>query len=122
MATTSTTFDTTTLTFVLRNLAPYTGIKLDGPNYLAWFFLVVPILKSHDFMGIVDGTKPCPSQFLPDDQGKEVLNPTYSLWNKKDQFILNWLNMTLIESVLSTLYGLHTSQQVWKFLATRFAS
>jgi hypothetical protein len=24
--------------------------------------------------------------------------------------------------VLSTLYGLHTSQQVWNFLATRFAS
>jgi len=35
---------------------------------------------------------------------------------------LSWLNTALNESVLSTLYGLHTSQQVWTFLATRFAS
>jgi hypothetical protein len=97
MATTS---SSNSSTFVLPNLASFTNTKL---------------------MGIVDGLEPCPPQFVPDDQGKDVLNPEYSLWNKKDQFILSWLNTTLNESVLSTLYGLHTSQQVWNFLATRFA-
>jgi len=109
MATTSTTSSSNTSTFVPPNLASFTNTKLDGPNYMSWLFLVVPILKSHDFMGIVDGSEPCPPQFVPDDQGKDVLNPDYSLWNKKDQFILSWLNTALNESVLSTLYGLHTS-------------
>ena len=32
-----------------------------------------------------------------------------------------WLNATLDEKVLSTVYGLTTSTQVWNALATRFA-
>jgi hypothetical protein len=79
MATTSTTSSSSSSTFVLPNLASFTNTKLDGPNYMSLFFLVVPILKSHNFMGIVDGLEPCPPQFVPDEQGKDVLNPEYSL-------------------------------------------
>jgi hypothetical protein len=98
--------------------------NLRGPNYKTWSFTVIPILKSHDLMGIVDGTEPCPPQFLPSTTEKEEpsLNPAFSLWVKKDQFILGWINITLAESVLSAIYGLQTSHQVWKFLATKFAS
>jgi len=40
-------------------------------------------------MGIMDGSKPCLPQFLPDDQGKEVLNSACTIWVLKDQFLLS---------------------------------
>jgi hypothetical protein len=73
-------------------------------------------------MGIVDGSKPCPPKFLPGDDGKEMLNTAYSIWQKKDQYVLSWISVHLSESVLSTIYGLQTSQEFWTSLATKFAS
>ena len=73
-------------------------------------------------MGIVDGSNPCPSQLITNEQGKNVPNPDYSLWVRNDQFLLDWLNLTLSESVLTTMFGLNSSNQVWSALKTRFAS
>lgn len=73
-------------------------------------------------MGIVDGSKPSPPPFLPDHQGKEVFNLASALLVKKDQFLLNLINVTISKSILSPMYGLHTSQQVWNALANRFSS
>jgi hypothetical protein len=75
-------------------------------------------------MGIVNGSESCPSQFLLDDQGNVTLtvNPAFSTWTKKDQSILSWINATLTEKVLSMVYGLNTSHEVWAYLATKFAS
>lgn len=89
---------------------------------MPWVTQLAPILKSHDMMGIVDGTDPCPPKTLPDDQGRDAPNPAYSVWVKKDQFLLSWINANLSESVLSTVYGLHSSRQVWTALSKRFAS
>jgi hypothetical protein len=63
-------------------------------------------------MGIVDGTEPCPPQFLLDAQGNVTLSvsPNFSIWTKKDQSILSWINATLTEKVLSMVYGLNTSR------------
>jgi len=74
-------------------------------------------------LSIVDGSETCPTQFLVDSTGKLTsdINPTYLVWQKKDQFILAWLNATLDEKVISSVYGLTTSTQVWNALATRFA-
>jgi hypothetical protein len=110
--------------YTFPNLAPLVSLKLEGPNYHTWSLTIVPILKSHDLLGIVDGTDLCPPKFLSTSSEKEEasLNPDYSLWVKNDQFILSWINVTLVESVLSTTFGLHTSHQVWKFLASKFAS
>jgi hypothetical protein len=106
----------------LPNLSQNNGFKLDDSNYLLWLSQVVPILKSHELMGIVDGSEPCPPTTLTDAEGKEVQNPDFSAWNRRDQLLLSWINMSLTESVLSTVFGLHTSKQVWTALANRFAS
>jgi hypothetical protein len=97
-------------------------IKLAETTYLLWTSQLVPILKTDDLMGIVDGSNPCPPEFLTDAEGKRVPNPAYSVWVKTDQYILSWINLNLSESVLSTVYGLHTSRQVWVSLATQYAS
>jgi hypothetical protein len=85
----------TVTTYVFPNLAPLVSLKLEGPNCITWSFTVIPILKSHDLIGIVDGTEPCPPQFLPPTTGKEEpsLNPAFPLWVKNDQFILSWITL-----------------------------
>jgi hypothetical protein len=81
-------------------------------------------LKTNDLRGFVDGSEPCPLEYVLDDQGKATatLNPAFLLWNKKDQFVLSWLNATLTEKVMSTIFGVTSTQQVWDSLSSRFAS
>jgi hypothetical protein len=106
----------------LPNFPTSFSVKLDEGNYMVWLSVIVQILKSHEVMGIVDGSNPCPPQFVTDAEGKNVPNPAYSLWVRQDQLLLGWLNITLSESILSTVFGLHTSNQVWSALKSRFAS
>jgi len=98
------------------------SLKLDNNNYLMWLTQVLPILRHHDLLGIVDGSEPCPPKFITTDEQKEVLNPEFIIWNRKDQYLLSVITSSLTESVLATVYGLHTSKQAWTALATRFAS
>lgn len=64
-------------------------------------------------------SEPCPLKFFPTsknkalDQASETLNPEFTLWEKKDQYILSWFIATLSEKVVSTVYGLNASRQVW---------
>jgi hypothetical protein len=110
--------------YTFPNVTTFVYVKLEGPNYHTWLTQFQPVLRSNEFMGIVDGSKPCPHQFLFDDEGNDTttVNPNFSLWTKKDQCILSWINATLIEKVLSIVYGLNTSHQVWAYLASKFAS
>jgi hypothetical protein len=94
----------------------------DSHTYIAWLAQVSPILRSNDLIGIVDESEPCPTKFIHDDQGKDTLNPNYIIWNKKDQYLLSWLNTTISEKLLAIVYGLNTSKQVWTAMANRFAS
>jgi hypothetical protein len=91
---------------------------------MAWSYQFRPILRSNDLMGIVDGTKPCPPKFIPssDKNTPDQLNPEFVLWDKKDQYRLSWFIATLSEKVISTIYGLETSQKVWSTLANRYAA
>ncbi len=67
---------------------------------------MVPTLKSHELIGIADGSDPCPPSSILDDANKPVPNPSYAIWIKKDQFLLSWININLAEPVLATVYGL----------------
>lgn len=109
--------------FALPNLPHGNYNKLEGSNnYLQWLSQFMPALRSYELMGLVDRTEPCPPQFLADVEGKTTLNPAYVSWTKRDQYLLSWINVTLTDKVLSTVYGLNTSRQVWSALANRFAS
>jgi len=112
-----------TISLVLPNYTQMSGVKLEGPNsYLKWLSIFLPVLRSNELLGIIDGTEPCPPKYLTNAQGQDTPNPEYSIWIKKDQHLLSWINASLSEKVLSTVYGLNTSRQVWTALANRFAS
>jgi hypothetical protein len=72
-------------------------------------------------MGFVDGSKPCPSKTITDEQGKVILNHEYPIWNKKDQYLLSIIIASLSKKVLATVYRLNTSHQTWNALAIKFA-
>jgi hypothetical protein len=106
-------------TFQIPNISHLISIKLDGTNYLQWTSQFLPILRSYDLLSIVDGSELCPTKHTEE---KQIVNPAYVLWNKKDQLVLSWLIATLTSNVLSTVYGLNTSRQVWISLAAHYAS
>jgi hypothetical protein len=109
-------------TFVVPNITSLVTTKLEGPNCMSWTTQFAPALSTHDLLGIVDGSDICPSKFTVDAEGKSTstINPDFLVWQKKDQFVLAWLNATLSEKVLSMVYGLTTAHQVWAHLAKRF--
>ncbi|KAJ0084998.1 hypothetical protein Patl1_30349 [Pistacia atlantica] len=74
-------------------------------------------------MGFVDGSLRA-LLVLIDDQGKPTttLNPEYLLWNRKDQFVLGWINATLSDKVAPSVYGLNSARPAWLALANKFAS
>lgn len=51
------------------------SLKLHNNNYLTWLTQVLPILRHHDLLGIVDGSELCPPKFITNVEQKEVLNP-----------------------------------------------
>jgi hypothetical protein len=109
-------------TFQIPNISPLISIKLDGTNYLKWTSQFLPILWSYELLSIIDGSELCPSKHTIIAEDKQILNPALVLWNKKDQLVLSWLIATLNSNVLSIVYGLNTSRQVWTSLAARYAS
>jgi hypothetical protein len=71
-------------------------------------------------MGIIDGSEIFPPQFMSNEETS--LNPEFTCWTKKDQFLLGWINTTLSKRVLFIVFKLKTSKLVWSSLANKFAS
>ncbi|BBN68012.1 hypothetical protein Prudu_254S000200, partial [Prunus dulcis] len=80
---------------------------------------ILPILRSRDLMGYVDGTIVCPSQQL---SGSTTTSPAYTTWVPYDQMILSWINGSLTPSVLSVVASKRTSRATWEALEQRYAS
>jgi hypothetical protein len=112
------------VSYTFPNIFHIVSIKLDNGNYIRWLTQIELVLKANELLGIVDGTEPCLPIQVPAsaDKHEQVPNLAYSLWVKNDQSILGWINATFTETVLSTIYGLGTSHEAWRFLAIRFAS
>ncbi|XP_059458361.1 uncharacterized protein LOC132187954 [Corylus avellana] len=108
--------------FIPPNTTQNLLIKLESGNYTSWLTQINPILRTHDLMGFVDESESCPPKTITDEAGKEIPNPEFPTWNKKDQYLLSIITASLSEKVLATVYGLNTSHQAWTALATKFAS
>ncbi|CAL9020274.1 unnamed protein product [Prunus brigantina] len=109
----------TSLASSLPNVSYLVSIKLDRTNYLLWLAQFTPLLQANDLYGYVDGSETCPAKLLDD---KSTPNPAYATWQRQDKQIMSWINSTLTPTVLSTVARCTTSAEVWKSLATRYAS
>lgn len=59
------------------------SIKLDSTKYLILKSQFLPVLISYDLFGYVDGTIPCPPQWICDADGRALINPA---WTRTDLF------------------------------------
>jgi hypothetical protein len=107
----------------LPNTTQFNIVKLDGPNYLAWVSQFLPIIRSYELMGLVDGSEPCLPKFLTTaETNEQTFNPAYVLWQKRDQHLLSWILCSLEPALISSMCGLNTSHLAWNALAERYAS
>ena len=100
------------------------SIKLDSLNYMVWKLQLTTILKAYSLIDHIDGSVQKPSQYLADSAGNLTIrvNPSFLSWKKRDKTLLTLIYSTLSPPVLSMVVGLHSTQEVWSTLETRFTS
>ncbi|KAJ0010191.1 hypothetical protein Pint_33958 [Pistacia integerrima] len=64
------------VTFPFPNITPIVSVKLDESNYLNWTTQFTLVLRSHDLLGIVNGSELCPPKFATDSEGKTTSDIT----------------------------------------------
>lgn len=79
-----------------------------------WRSQFEPLLLSHDLMGYVGGSNPCPEKFTHDKDQKPtpIISTPYLTWYRQDQTLLSWIHATLSKHFLSQVVGLHTSRAI----------
>ncbi|XP_010277266.1 PREDICTED: uncharacterized protein LOC104611766 [Nelumbo nucifera] len=87
-------------------------VRLDGSNYIVWRFQVENALLSHELLGYVNGTNPCPSRSMTEP---------YTQWVKQDHYIFSWLLSSLTKTALAQVVGSKTSKDVWETLKSLYS-
>ena len=109
---------------LLTNIINLVPFKLDSSNYIIWRYQISSIFRTHSLFGFLDGSKPCPSQFLVDETGHLTTNvdPEYQAWIIQDQALITLLNATLSENALAHVVGKSSSREVWLALKKQYSS
>uniref|UniRef100_A0A2N9HZK1 Elongation factor Ts, mitochondrial n=1 Tax=Fagus sylvatica TaxID=28930 RepID=A0A2N9HZK1_FAGSY len=109
---------------LLSNMSNLMSIKLDSLNYMVWKLQLTTILEAYSMIDHIDGSVQKPSQYLADSAGNLTtrVNPSFLSWKKRDKALLTLIYSTLSPPVLSMVVGLHSAQEVWSTLETRFTS
>uniref|UniRef100_A0A2N9IDE7 CCHC-type domain-containing protein n=1 Tax=Fagus sylvatica TaxID=28930 RepID=A0A2N9IDE7_FAGSY len=109
---------------LLSNMSNLMSIKLDSLNYMVWKLQLTTILEAYSMIDHIDGSVQKPSQYLVDSAGilTTGVNPSFLSWKKRDKALLTLIYSTLSPPVLSMVVGLHSAQEVWSTLETRFTS
>ncbi|KAF3771637.1 hypothetical protein EJ110_NYTH59938 [Nymphaea thermarum] len=104
-------------------LQQYLNIKLTADNFLLWETQFMPLLYTYDLLGFIDGSKPCPNQYITSSDGNsQSINLAYVTWMKQDQLLLSSIISSLSETVLAQVLGLKTSYEVWNALKRSYAA
>ena len=98
-------------------------LKLSSSNYLLWKTQFESFLASQSLSGFINGGTPRPSHTVSIRNGDvitEEANPKFLKWIRKDQLVMAWLFGSLTEDALSSVYGLHSAQEVWFSLGKKY--
>ncbi|PRQ52535.1 putative RNA-directed DNA polymerase [Rosa chinensis] len=109
---------------ILSNFYNLIPVRLDNSNYVTWKFLLETMLKGCGLMKYVDGSFPCPSQYMITEEGgvSSEMTTEYYTWKQNDYAVMTLLSATLSSDVLSFVVGSNTSRELWCSLKERFAS
>ncbi|KAL6269021.1 hypothetical protein ACE6H2_025932 [Prunus campanulata] len=107
-------------TLISINVAAQAPLKLTSTNYLSWKLQFQSLFIGYDLLGYIDGSKPCPPATLTQENTTRP-NPSYSLWVRQDQLILNAIIGSLSPTIISFIAQAQTSKQAWTTLANTYA-
>ncbi|CAL9004058.1 unnamed protein product [Prunus brigantina] len=107
-------------TLISINVAAQAPLKLTSTNYLSWKLQFQSLFIGYDLLGYIDGSKPCPPATLT-QENTTIPNPSYSLWIRQDQLILNAIIGSLSPTIISFIAQAQTSKQAWTTLANTYA-
>ncbi|KAH9800558.1 hypothetical protein KPL71_000705 [Citrus sinensis] len=94
-------------------------------NYLIWRSQVLASIRGNRLEKFIDETvTPPPSHIAQriDNELRSVENPDSSSWKAQDQVLLGWLLSLMSEGIISLVFNLKTSLEVWKAIETQFGS
>lgn len=99
------------------------NVLLDESNYPTWLFRMEAFLNGQNCYGFVDGSCPCPPQYVTSSDGStHTLSADYVAWKTQDQSIVNLLGQTLSPVAMSCVVGSHSAQEMWARLKQKFAA
>lgn len=103
-----------TPSYNVNNIVHFVSVKLDSQNYLLWKSQFLAILRTHEFVGYIDGSLLCPPEFTLLDNVPHP-NPDHQKWIKQDQHLASWTMATLSEPVLAQVVGPHymSAHSLW---------
>nr|KAJ0190963.1 hypothetical protein LSAT_V11C800427270 [Lactuca sativa] len=95
---------------------PPISIKLDRNNYCLWRTTIKSALETFELDSFVLSPDP-PTETISttDEAGVTTTktNPDFTLWKKRDRFVLLWIRSTLSESSLAVVARSTSSHQAW---------
>ena len=112
--------NSTTVSFTFN-----TPVKLDQSNYLIWRSQVLASIRGNRLEKFIDDEViPPPSHIAQrvDDEFRYVENPEFITWRSQDQVLLGWLLSSMSEGIISMVFNLETSLEVWKAIKVQFGS
>ncbi|XP_062011675.1 uncharacterized protein LOC133728301 isoform X2 [Rosa rugosa] len=79
-------------------------------------------LRGQNLFGFVDGSTPCPAQFvLASDGSTNTISVEYISWKTQDQSIVNMIGQTLSVVAMTCAVGSKSAQDLWTRLKLKFA-
>ncbi|KAF4375812.1 hypothetical protein F8388_014534 [Cannabis sativa] len=104
-------------------------LKLDRKNYVLWKTMVSTVIRGHRLEGFVNGTRPCPAEFIPTPATAEgepgfgvTINPEYEYWIVSDQLLMGWLYSSMTEGITTEVMGCDSSAALWKALENLYGA
>ena len=116
----NTNVNSSTVTFTFN-----TPVKLDQSNYLIWRSQVLASIRGNRLEKFIDESiTPLASHIAQrvGDDLRFVENPDFITWRSQDQVLLGWLLSSMSEGIISLVFNLETSLEVWKAIETQFGS
>ncbi|XP_062101887.1 uncharacterized protein LOC133808894 [Humulus lupulus] len=83
--------------------------------------MVPTIVRGHRLHGYLNGTKMCPSEFIPVTgeakyEGELETNPEYEQWIINDQLLMGWLYSSMTEGIATEVMGSTSAAGLYRAL------
>lgn len=87
---------------------PQITIKLDRDNFSLWQSTITQALEAFDLESFILHPNPPPTTYLSSDSEEDSepepkINPTYTLWKKRDKLVLLWIKTTISPQAMALI-------------------